>query len=104
MRIKNRSLISKYNGKKGGRPKQDSEIRIELPNIKQVILTPSQYGLLLERYGFDLLNRALYILDNWLINGGKKASKYIGKNNYSHFRIDGWVINTAKNEPFISST
>ena len=98
MIIRNRSLISKYNGKKGGRPKQDSKIRIELPNIERVILTPSQYGLLLEKYGLDLLNRALYILDEWLLSGSKQASKYIGKNNYAHFRSDGWVINAARSE------
>lgn len=96
MIIKNRSIISKINGKKGGRPKQDSKIRIELPDINLVILTPDQYGSLLEKYGFDLLHRALLILDEWLLKGGKDAEKYIGKNNYAHFRSDGWVLNTAK--------
>ena len=96
MIIKNRSLISKYNGKKGGRPKQDSKIRIELPDINLVILTPDQYGSLLEKYGFDLLHRALLILDEWLLKGGKASQKYKGKNNYAHFRSDGWVLNTAK--------
>ena len=79
MNIKNRSKISKINGKKGGRPKQDSKIRIELPDISLVILTPDQYGSLLEKYGFDLLHRALLILDEWLLKGGKDAEKYIGK-------------------------
>ena len=96
MIIRNRKLISKYNGQKGGRPKQDSEIRVELPNIELVILTPSQYGSLLEKYGYELLYRALHILDSWLKNGGKAAEKYIGKNNYAHFRSDGWVLNSAK--------
>lgn len=84
------------NGKKGGRPKQDSKIRIEIPEIELVILTPSQYGSLLEKYGYDLLRRALFTLDKWLQSGSKNAVKYVGKNNYAHFRSDGWVINSAK--------
>ena len=96
MILKNRSLISKYNGKKGGRPKQDSKIRIELPEIKFVILTPNQYNSLLEKYGYELLRKALLILDEWLLHGGKASKKYIGKNNYAHFRSDGWVVNEAR--------
>ena len=91
-----RSEISKINGQKGGRPKQDSKIRIELPEINLVILTPTQYGSLLEKYGYDLLRKALLILDEWLLRGGKNAQKYIGKNNYAHFRSDGWVVNEAR--------
>lgn len=97
MIIKNRKLICKYNGKKGGRPKQDSKIRTELPDIELVILTPSQYGSLLERYGYELLNKALQIMDAWLKSGSPSASKYVGKNNYAHFRVDGWVVNEARN-------
>ena len=96
MNLKTRSLISKYNGKKGGRPKQDSNIRIEIPDVNLVILTPNQYGSLLEKYGYDLLYRALKILDKWLSSGSKEAEKYVGKNNYAHFRSDGWVLNEAK--------
>ena len=98
MIIKERKLISKYNGKKGGRPKQDSKIRIEIPDINLVILTPTQYGSLLEKYGYELLTRALKILDDWLSHGGKASEKYVGKNNYAHFRADGWVLNAAKNK------
>ncbi len=97
MIIKNRKLICKRNGQKGGRPKQDSEIRINLPDVELVILTPTQYGSLLERYGYELLRKSLIILDNWLKSGGKSAEKYVGKNNYAHFRTDGWVVNEAKN-------
>ena len=96
MTTKNRTENSRINGKKGGRPKQDSRIRIELPDISLVILTPTQYGSLLEKYGYDLLRKALLILDEWLLRGGKFAKKYVGKNNYAHFRSDGWVINEAK--------
>lgn len=87
---------SQLNGRKGGRPKQDSSIRIELPGIDLVILTPSQYNSLLEKYGYELLKRALLILDWWLKKGGRASKKYIGKNNYAHFRSDGWLINEAK--------
>jgi len=94
--INSRKIASQQNGKKGGRPIIEPNIKIELPNITLVILTPSQYSLLLKKYGFELLGKALSILDNWLLNGGKHAEKYIGRNNYAHFRSDGWVINTAK--------
>lgn len=87
---------SRINGQKGGRPKQDSSIRIELPDIDLVILTPTQYGSLLEKYGYELLRKALFILDEWLKSGSRVASRYVGKNNYAHFRSDGWVVNEAK--------
>ena len=96
MTTRDRKLICKLNGQKGGRPKQDSRIRIELPDIDLVILTPTQYGSLLEKYGYKILRKALLILDKWLSSGGKNSRKYVGKNNYAHFRSDGWVINEAK--------
>ena len=96
MDIDIRLKTSRENGKKGGRPKQDSNIRIELPDIELVILTPTQYGSLVEKYGYELLRKSLLILDSWLKEGGKSTKKYIGKNNYAHFRADGWVVNTAK--------
>ena len=91
-----KTTITRINGQKGGRPKQDSSIRIELPNIDLVILTPIQYSSLLEKYGYELLEKALHILDNWLKSGSRYAVKYVGKNNYAHFRADGWVVNEAK--------
>ncbi len=91
----NRTIASIENGKKGGRPKYDSKIRVIIPNIDFVILTPSQYGSLIEKYGYELLYKALKILENWLISS-PQGEKYRGKNNYAHFRSDGWVINTAK--------
>ncbi len=93
---KDKNLISKINGRKGGRPKQDSSIRIELPDIDFVILTPMQYNSLLEKYGYDLLRKSLLILDSWFKSGSKEAHQYVGKNNYAHFRSDGWVVNTAR--------
>lgn len=98
MLSKDRKIISKQNGKKGGRPKQDSKIRIELPDIDLVILTPTQYGSLVEKYGYELLRKALLIFDSWLKSGSKISNKYVGKNNYAHFRSDGWVVNEAKNK------
>ena len=83
------------NGKKGGRPKYDSEVKISLPDIDFVILTPTQYGSLIERYGYELLRKALLILEEWL-KSSPEGEKYRGKNNYAHFRSDGWVINSAK--------
>lgn len=85
-------IICRHNGIKGGRPKQDSNIRIDLPDVNLVILTPAQYGSLLEKYGCELIQKALLILDSWLGCGGKK---YAGKNNYAHFRADGWLLNEA---------
>ena len=96
MSVKERRMFCRINGQKGGRPKQDSSIYIELPDIDLVILTPTQYGSLLEKYGYELLRKALFILDNWLKSGSKYANRYVGKNNYAHFRSDGWVINEAK--------
>ena len=96
MKVKDKRIINRINGQKGGRPKQDSKIRIELPDIDLVILTPSQYGSLLEKYGNELLRKALIILDEWLKSGSRHANKYVGKNNYAHFRSDGWVVNEAK--------
>ena len=96
MSYKELSLISQCNGKKGGRPKQDSRIRIELPDIDLVILTPTQYGSLIEKYGYELLRKSLLILDQWLKSGSKTAKQYVGKNNYAHFRSDGWLVNEAR--------
>ena len=95
MILKDKKIVSQNNGQKGGRPKQDSKIRIELPEIEFVILTPNQYSSLIEKYGYELIRKALEILDNWLKRGSKDSKKYRGKNNYAHFRSDGWVINTA---------
>lgn len=92
----NMDIVRQRNGKKGGRPKQDSKIRMELPQIDLVILTPDQYNTLLKKYGYNLLHKSLMILDQWLKSNSKKANKYVGKNNYAHFRSDGWVINMAK--------
>lgn len=88
--------ITPHNSKKGGRPKQDSSIKIELPGVELVILTENQYNILEKKYGFDILSKAIKILDDWMKSGSPYSLKYRGKNNYAHFRSDGWVVNTAK--------
>lgn len=89
--------ISAKNGKKGGRPVYEESLKIKIPSVEFVILTQSQYETLIEKYGFNLLIIALSILENWL-KSNPNGLKYRGKNNYGHFRSDGWVINTAREE------
>ena len=95
---RSKKKASRDNGKKGGRPCQDSTIYIELPEINLVILTQTQYNSLIKRYGDKLIQKALLILDNWLKKGGHASAKYVGKNNYAHFRSDGWLLNEAKKQ------
>lgn len=92
-----KSLASRENGKKGGRPKYASDLKIEIPEINFVILTPEQYNSLAEKYGYEILQKALDILERWL-KSSPEGEKYRGKNNYGHFRSDGWVINSAKSD------
>ena len=82
------------NGKKGGRPPMNNFSTFIIPKLNTVILTENQYNKLLEKYGKSLLQKALEILDNWLLS--QSGIKYKGKNNYAHLRSDGWVINEAK--------
>ena len=95
--MKNNKYISCVNnGKKGGRPNVNKYIStFVIPEINTVILTEQQYDALLERYGSSLFHKALEILDEWL-QTSPLGEKYKGKNNYAHFRNDGWVINTAR--------
>ena len=94
----NKQEASRNNGKKGGRPSQDSTIYIELPETSLVILTPIQYNSLIEKYGYELIRKALTILNDWLKIGGRASLKHIGKNNYALFRSDGWLLNEAKRQ------
>ncbi len=88
-----RKYSSIRNGRKGGRP-QLQNIKFEIPNIEIVILTPKQYRTLLEKYGYDILQKALQVLENWL-KTSPEGDKYRGRNNYGHFRSDGWLINSV---------
>ena len=86
----------KKNGKKGGRPKGCSySANFVLQDFNTIILTEDQYNTLIKRYGEKLTKKAISIFDNWLKNS-PLGYKYKGKNNYAHFRSDGWVINEAK--------
>jgi len=86
---------SRKNGKKGGRPSSYNYVStFIIPNSNWVILTEYQYNKLIERYGISLIQAALKILDEWL-NCSQTGNKYKGKNNYAHFRSDGWLINEA---------
>ena len=91
----NRRYSSKLNGRKGGRPAGNHQLQADLPDFNLVILTSVQYTALVEKYGYSLLKKALGILQNWL-KTSPEGEKYRGKNNYAHFRSDGWVINAAK--------
>ena len=95
MTFKKKNCFHKNNGLKGGRPKQDSEIYIKIPNIKLVNITSKQYETLLNRYEDKILQKALLILDNWLCSKSPYSEKYIGRNHYALFRRDGWIINEA---------
>ena len=86
---------SRINGKKGGRPIYNNNIRIQIPDVHFVILTPNQFGSLVEKYGYEVLIKAITLLEEWL-KTSPMGEKYRGRNNYAHFRSDGWVINTAK--------
>lgn len=90
-------ISSRKNGKMGGRPMGDINIKIDIPNIEFVILTPKQYAILLKKYGIELLKQALEILENWL-KTSPEGEKYRGKNNYAHFRSDGWLINSIRTD------
>ena len=93
-----KKISSIVNGKKGGRPCVEKYItKIALDGVNTVILTEWQYNKLIDRYGFVLVGKALKILDEWLMLS-PVGSKYKGKNNYAHFRSDGWLMNTARSE------
>lgn len=96
MTSKNRNWHYK-NGIKGGRPKQDSEIYIKIPNIKTVNLTSKQYDILLKRFGEDKLQKAIFILEDWLNSNIFKKRKAAGKCHYAYFRRDGRIIQEALN-------
>ena len=86
----------KKNGEKGGRPKSCTYAPcFIIPDFNAVILTKNQYNTLINRFGSDLINNALKIFEEWLTTS-PLGYKYKGKNNYAHFRADGWLINEAK--------
>ena len=88
--------MSGYVSKRNGRKciKKDFTISVVIPGIPYVLLTPKQYSSLLEKYGYELLIKALKILNNWL-HSAPSAKKSAKINHFSYFRKDGWVINMA---------
>jgi hypothetical protein len=84
------------NGKKGGRPKYENAIKVTIPDTELITLTQAQYKILLKKYGSDVLNKAILLFEEWL-KSSPEGIKYKGKNNYGHFRSDGWVINSVIN-------
>ena len=85
------------NGCKGGRPKDDDSPRKDFgEDIENVILTESQWERIVAKRGEKLAIKMVEVLDEWLSLGGANAKQYIGKNNYGHFKADGWVLNQAK--------
>ncbi len=85
------------NGCKGGRPKDDDSPRKDFgEDIENVILTESQWERIVAKRGERLALKMVEVLDEWLTIGGANAKQYLGKNNYGHFKADGWVLNQAK--------
>lgn len=68
---------------------------IKLDGIEYVRLTEKQYKKLIDTWGDDVANEAIKVLDNWLAKNGSAQKGYIGRNNYGHFRSDGWVMPIA---------
>ena len=84
------------NGCKGGRPKDEDSPRKIFEDYETVILTESQWEKIVAKRGEELALAMVKILDNWLSLNGTTAKQYVGKNNYGHFKGDGWVLNEAK--------
>jgi hypothetical protein len=68
---------------------------IKIDGIEFVRLTEKQFKKLVELHGEDVILAAIKILDDWLAKNGQAQKGYIGRNNYGHFRKDGWVLPLA---------
>lgn len=85
------------NGCKGGRPKDEESPRKDFgEDIENVTLTESQWERIVAKRGEKLAYQMVKVLEEWLAIGGATAKQYIGKNNYGHFKSDGWVYQEAK--------
>ena len=78
--------------KRKGRKVYSLKDSVSITNINHVNLTENQYKKLQIKYGKEFIDKAISILDIWLGRKTKEAKKYIGKNNYAHFRKDSWLI------------
>jgi len=81
---------------KCGRKKISPDDSMDLDSISSVNITLKQYQKLLVKYGELFVKKALEIFDSWLLLGSRETIKYINKNNYGHFRADGWLIYETK--------
>ncbi len=90
------------NGEKGGRPaKPIVQNPIKKADIEYVNLEKTDYEKLTAKFGTEMIDTGIVILDNWLatIKAGNPApKKYMNKNHYSLFRRDGWVLRGASKE------
>lgn len=78
--------------------KTEKAVFMQLEDVKCVHLVEEDYTKLCDKYGRNVIDTGIKILDGWLSLGGAKAKSYLGKNynHIGHFRSDGWVINEAK--------
>ena len=74
--------------------------RIELKDSELVNLTADEYEKLKAKYGENLINTAIFVLEDWLQSGksniSRNAKNALGKPHYYYFRKDGWVLPKAK--------
>lgn len=84
------------NGCKGGRPKDEDSPKKDFDEDCLVTLTENQWERIVAKRGEKLAIKMVEVLDDWLSIGGTNAKQYIGRNNYGHFKSDGWVFQTAK--------
>lgn len=82
--------------KRSRKETNDDSPRKEIPDIDFVNITELQYSKLCDKYGKDIIDKGITILDTWLGKRGKTAKECIGKNHYYFFRSDSWVINEAR--------
>lgn len=82
----------KTQNNKGGRRKVSVNECIKLKENELVNLTKNQYSKLIHKYGYLFIKNAINIFNEWLKQNTNISKRYLDKNNYAHFRIDGWVI------------
>ncbi len=75
---------------------KEAEERIELEGVEFVNLTSDQYDKICTKFGDEIANKGIAILDAWLSRKSTNAMKYHNKNHNGFFRADSWVVNEAK--------
>jgi hypothetical protein len=84
------------NGVKGGRPNDNDAPRIDIKDVEYVNLTEPQYKRACEKFGENIVNKAISCLESWLALKGRTQEQYLGKNHYGFFKSDNWVIKKAQ--------